>query len=345
MTTNTTRYSCRFTGIKFLAACMLQTAQPDVSCISSLHPALCMLPAQVLQMPHSFLQLAAMMYKLHLEGFVQYKSSHAFHASCSAENATMQLVLLRTCKNLMPVYKAVTSGALAAKGAPKLHMHHSTLQELQAYIGSLQEVLENNKHWEQVQEQQQEAKELLAETRKEQEARVAQKMQFSKVLQSTAMWASEVLTIRCTSWGQQAHNTLLAVLSGKTHLAAARRMRDTLLDFLPEEKLQDAIRKEALVQGIDDIIASTLASFGSNDMLSPEEREHAATLLSRYSFAPVAQGGAGSTVPASVQALQAMVNTPHAAPVAPERGAYATTMSYLIALAAYNARVAGTAQV
>lgn len=315
-------YSCSFTGTRFTLATQDELLLPAT--ISSLHPMMLASTAHILQLPNSYLKLSALLYKLVAVGLVSYKPHKAFAPTDSIAATVTINKLCYSLHNILPAILS-TSAAKLSK-APKFLMNRSTLTEISGYVEALADWdKERELHW----ELSKAAVEAKKETKTEQAARVASKMQLNKVLAATARWADEVLVQRCNSYNVMASAALRECLAGQKPLYTIRKMRELLLDFLPEDNIVDAIRKEALVQALDDQIATILSSFGSSAMLSAEEREASEAITSRYSFAK------GSDVPASVQALRAMT-APQAAKPMPVASDYSSPIAFTIALAAWK---------
>lgn len=303
-------FTCPFSGTQYSVS--VPAEDSNIRYIS-LHPVCNMHLQQILTLPSSFLKTIGMLHFLSTRGLITYVPYKAFTKG-TCDDAVLHNLNTLLHKTII----RITSANAKTKNLPRLRLHKSTLQEIFNYTQLLDDAMR----------QEDAAAEFLNDvTPGQRRTYITQKMQATRAMTSTIKWANEQLIMRCPSFNMATSLKLQSCIDGKETIAIIKRVRELLLDYLPDTRVEDSIRKDALIFSLDSRIGEIVASFGQGSMLSAEEREAVQSTLSRYT--------ALEEIPVEMQALQAMTQVTQLQE--PVRENYATSLQYTIAHMAWKA--------
>ena len=303
------KYTCPFTSLPFSTNDGIE----NKTILISVHPALTAHTDQILSLPPSFLKIAGILYYLAKKNILTYTPFKSFSLSHSEETQNEDIIP-SLCVSLHSLVMRLND---KKKPIPRFCLNKSTLVEIRNWVELCLSILAEDDP----------ASLFLQSATPGQRKRFSNAVSSEKnVLKRMVEWADGILIRTMPGYNIHVYQALLATFDGKKNLGELKKLRDAMMDFLPDTD----IRKDIIIRGIDKETASIIASFGgATSMLSAAEKEFAQTTLSRYTQS--------DDIPVEIQALSAMLQQEQEKPM-PVRESFASQLEYTIALLAWKAQ-------
>lgn len=150
----------------------------------------------------------------------------------------------------------------------------------------------------------------------------ASRSRNNKAFKLMATWAIDQMLIRCPGFSDNGLKTLTQILFDKraTNLDFMQDLKGRLLDYLPENSVDNAFRKRNVIERLDDCIAEGLLVAAALGMKTQEElQEEVASIATTYTIDSVLNTAAAPAK--KLQALAAITigDTPAARTYTPEQ--------------------------
>lgn len=316
-TITNTRVSCPFSGITYSISTSVPVLTTNAP-VFSVHPLINAHLSQVLSYASTPLKTFALLYSLRSFSLMEYTYCKAFAGTDVSDDVLETLCHEVNTRLQRCVTKIINLTQKERALLPRIRLHKSTLVQVRNYCDALEVALSTQDAAEQF---------LATTTPGQRRAHIAQKISHTSAIITHLKWAEETLITRTTDFNVTISANMRAAVEGKSNIVVMKKVRDYLMDNLPETRVEDSIRKDAIIYAIDTRIGEKVASFGQGGLLSAEERESARAVISRYSVL--------DEVPSNIQALEAMTSA--TLTKEPVRSDYANNLDYLVAKMAYKA--------